>query len=286
MSTAGPCMVGVVLQLPAPLQCVQPPTLTRRHTLQVQPSCSVLPCRQQQCGLLCISVQRMQPSSTGSGDKGPAAHPAASTSIGLQTDPDPASGGSTAAVTTAAPATDVQNAATATDAATSGIVSSGPPADASLPAATDAIQPLPAWQPSVDSSHNGADSDKGSSAAQLYPGGEGIAVQPLAGGGGIAVQPLGGHRGAHPGAAADQSDLRHLLTLSDDEDYLAMPLGFASDSGSDSDAGAWAGLSAGSAAVGSGGAVSSGQPWGGGSGSDDDIGHAGFCASTRQPAER
>lgn len=47
-------------------------------------------------------------------------------------------------------------------------------------------------------------------------------MQPLAGGQGITVQPLGGQRGPHPGAADDQLNLRHLLTLSDDEDYLAI----------------------------------------------------------------
>ena len=229
----------------------------------------------------------MQPNSATGGDQGLAPHPAASSSIGLQTDAEAASGGSTAALTASAPATDMQDAATATDAATSGVANSGPPAEASLPAAKNAIRPLPAWQPPDSSSRGGADSGRGSSAAQLYPGGEGIAVQPLAGGGGIAVQPLGGRRGAHPGAAANTSDLRHLLTLSDDEDYLAMPLGFASDSGSDSDAGAWAGLAAGGSTVGGGRAIGdSSQPWGGGSGSDDDVGHAGFGTSTKQPAER
>jgi hypothetical protein len=244
-----------------------------------------LVCRQQQCGLLCVSVQRVQPSTAAKGDKQLAPHPAASSSIGLQTDPDPASGGSTAAVVAAAPAADMQDAATAMDAAVSASLVGADLAELPPPAARDAMQQPPAQQPPGSSSRGGADSGRGSSVAQLYPGGEGIAVQPLAGGGGIAVQPLGGWRGPHPGAAADASDLRHLLTLSDDEDYLAMPLGFASDSGSDSDAGAWAGLSAGSAAVGGGGAVSSGQPWGG-SGSDDDVGHAGVGASTRQPAER
>lgn len=225
-------------------------------------------------------MQRLQCSGAAGGEEGLAPHPAASASIGLQTDPGPASRGSTAAATAAAIATDRRDAATATDAPAGGSLAAASPAE-TQPAVGKALQQAPTQQPSVGSTQ--ADTSYGwcSSAAQLYPGGEGIAVQPLAGGGGIAVQPLGGRLGVHPGAAANQPDLRHLLTLSDDEDYLAMPLAFASDSGSDSDAGGWAGCTA------AGGAVSSGgQAWGGGSGSNDGLSHADLGTSNRQPAER
>ena len=263
-------------------------------------------CRQQPCGLVTVSIQ---PRSRDDGAQGLAPHPVPSSSVGLQTDAIPATETGTATADAAAVAAVKRDAVTATEPAVR-----DPPVSARVPVAGPVPRQQPSWQLPDEVSTAGATYGTDGDIGTAQPPGWAV---------GIAVQPLGSRRGAHPAAAAEalnQSTLQHLLTLSDDDDYLALPLAYASDgklhcisthifmlvdcnwripsetliakdSGSDSDGGAWGGLAAGDAAAGS-----DKRPWGGGGGgggcgvsgggSDVNLAGTGVGGTARQPADR